>query len=277
MIELGRYNELKILRETSVGLFLGDKEGNDVLLPNKYCPKKFEIGDIIEVFVYRDFAERIVATNLKPKLTLFEFALLKVMDVSPIGAFLDWGLEKELFVPFREQRMKMEEGRWYIVYLDLDEETDRLFGTNKIEKRLDNTELEVVEGEEVEILIYNKSDLGYTVIVNNIHKGLIYANEVFQELNIGDRMPAFVKKIREENKLDITLYKLGYKESIEPNTEEIYNILVQNKGYLAITDKSGPEEIYKHFGISKKAFKKALGALYKQHKVVIEEEGIRVV
>lgn len=278
MIQVGRYNDLKILRDTSVGLYLGDEEGEeDVLLPNKYCPADFEIGEILHVFVYRDYDERKVATTLEPYILMHEFSMLEVKDVSDIGAFLDWGLEKELLVPFKEQKQRLEPGKWVIVYLDLDEQTDRLYATAKAESRIQNQNLTVKEGDEVEIIIYQKTDLGYTVIVNNQHKGLIYKNEVFEKLNVGDKMDAFVKKIREENKLDISLQPIGYEKYNDANCQLIFDALQKNKGLVPITDKSSPEEIYKMFKISKKAYKKAVGQLYKERKITITEEGIKLV
>ncbi|EKD26086.1 MAG: hypothetical protein ACD_79C01375G0001, partial [uncultured bacterium] len=277
MIEVGKYNRLKILRETSVGLFLGDDSGEDVLLPNKYCPKSFMLNDEIDVFVYRDHEERKVATNLTPKIKLNEFALLKVTAVTDVGAFLDWGMEKELFVPFAEQSPKMEEGRRYIVYLNLDEKTDRLYASNKIEKYLQNDNLSIEEKEEVEILVMKKTDLGFSVIVNNLHKGLIYDTEIFTKIYIGDKLKGFVKKIREDNKIDISLQAIGYKNFIEPNSDLIYQALLKNNGFLKVTDKSSPEEIYAQFGISKKVFKKAVGALFKQQKIEIEPNGIKLI
>jgi hypothetical protein len=276
LIEIGQYNELKILRETSVGLFLGDEEGEDVLLPNKYVPENYELDDIIRVFVYLDYDERKVATTLTPYIHMNEFALLEVVAVAEVGAFLDWGLEKNLMVPFKEQRQKMEVGRWYVVYMTLDEETHRLYASNRIEKRLRNEELTIEEGDKVDLLIYQKTDLGYSVAVNNQHKGLVFNNEVFTDLNIGDKMKGFIKKIREENKLDISLQPIGYHNFNSKNSEDIYNTLVENGGYLAVTDKSAPDEIYDLFGISKKAFKKAVGDLYKQRKITIETDGIRI-
>lgn len=278
MINIGRYNDLTILRETSVGLYLGDQEGEeDVLLPNKYVPENFEIGDNIEVFVYRDFEERKVATDITPKILLREFALLKAVSVSDVGAFMDWGLEKDLMVPFREQREKMIEGRWYIVYLDIDEKTDRLFASNKIERFLQNDILRVEQGDEVEVMVIQKTDLGYSVIVDNVHKGLIYANEVFKELRVGDKFNAFVKKIREENKIDISIQPIGYEKFNDVNAELVFKRLTDNGGFLPINDKSSPDDIYSRFGISKKAFKKAIGGLYRDRKITIEEDGIKLV
>lgn len=276
MIEIGQYNELAILRETSVGLFLGDESGEDVLLPNKYRPEKFEIGDKIEVFVYRDHEERKVATNLEPKILLNDFALLKVTAVTEVGAFMDWGLEKELMVPFNEQRQKMEEGRWYLVYMMLDKKTDRLFASNKIDKFLQNEVLTVKEGDAVDLVVMQKTDLGFSVIIDNVHKGLIYENEIFKKLNVGDKLSGFVKKIREDNKVDVSLHPIGYENFNDTNSELIFNKLIDNKGFLAVTDQSSPEDIYAQFGISKKAFKKAVGSLFKQRKITLEKTGIRL-
>ena len=274
MIEIGKRQDLKILRETSVGLFLGDGAEEDVLLPNKYCPENFEIGDSLNVFVYRDFEERKVATNLIPKINLHEFAFLKASAVEPVGAFLDWGLEKELFVPFKKQREKMDVGRSYMVYLDLDTKTDRLFATSKVEKYLQNEELSVAEGDEVDLVIYRKTDLGYVVIVNHKHNGLVFQNEVFKKINIGDTVKGYIKKIGAENQLDISLAPIGYQNYNDPNCETIHKALTKNNGFLKMTDKSSPEEIYDMFGMSKKAFKKAIGALYKDRRISIGEEGI---
>ena len=276
MIDIGVYNELTILRSTSVGLYLGDEQGEDVLLPNKYCPEEYEVGDKIDVFVYLDYAERKVATNIDPKIKLHEFALLKTTSVENVGAFMDWGLEKELMVPFKEQRQNMEEGRWYVVYLDIDEKTDRLYATNKIEKRLQNENLTVEQGDEVDLLVYTKSDLGYSLIINNKHKGLVFDNEVFRELNIGDKLKGYVKEIREDNKIDISLSPVGYANYNDVNVNTILDKLHQNDGFIGINDKSSPHEIYDEFGISKKAFKKAVGALYKNRDISIEAKGIRL-
>jgi len=278
LIPIGQHQDLTILRHTTVGLFLGDEEGDeDVLLPNKYCPENFEIGDKINVFVYRDHEERIIATNLKPKILLHQFALLRVTSVSNIGAFMDWGLEKGLLVPFREQRQKMEEGRWYIVYLDLDKKTDRLYATNKIEKRLKNDPLTVIEGEAVDLIVMKKTDLGFSVIVNQLHEGLIFDSDIFTKLNIGDKIKGYVKLIRDDNKIDISLQPIGFENFNDPNCELILNKLKAQKGFLPITDKSTPEEIHSKFGISKKAYKKAIGTLYKQRKIILQPDGIKLV
>ncbi len=277
MIEIGKYSKLKILRWTSVGLYLGDESGEDVLLPSKYCPKKFNIDDIIEVFVYLDHEQRKVATNITPKIFLNEFALLQVSAVTDVGAFMDWGMEKELLVPFREQNMVMEEGRWYIVYMDLDTKTNRLYATNKIEKLLQNDVLTVKEGDDVQIIVFQKTDLGYSVIVNSKHKGLIYDNEIFRPVKIGDKLKGVVTKIREENKIDISINPVGYENSMDLNCDIVLYKLSQNNGFLSVTDKTPPEEIYAQMGMSKKTYKKVLGALYKQRKIEILPDGIILV
>jgi predicted RNA-binding protein (virulence factor B family) len=276
MIEIGHYNNLEILRETTVGLFLGDEDGEDVLLPNKYVPEEYEIGDMLEVFVYLDYDERKVATNLTPLIHLHEFALLEAAIVDDVGAFMDWGLEKQLLVPYKEQRQKLQEGRWYIIYLDIDKKTNRLYGSNKIEKRLDNEELTVGRGEEVEIIVYRETPIGYSVIVNHMHKGLIYKNEVNKELRIGEKRQAYVKMIRDDNKLDISITPIGYQNVNSSNSSLIFTALKSNDGYLEINDKSSPDQIKALFGLSKKAFKKAVGELYRERKIILEEKGIRL-
>ncbi|MCF6214488.1 MAG: S1-like domain-containing RNA-binding protein [Flavobacteriaceae bacterium] len=277
MIEIGKYNALEIIRESSVGLYLGDKEGEEVLLPNKYCPENFKIYETLNVFVYRDFANRKVAVTLTPKILLHEFAFLQVKDVATVGAFMDWGMEKDLMVPFGEQRQRMEVGRWYIVYLDIDAKTDRLYASNKIEQRLQNDNLAVAEGDKVEVMVMHKSDIGFSVIVNNIHKGLIFENEIFTDLNIGDKLTGYIKKIREDNKLDISLQPIGYLKFNDDNAKIIYEALLESEGgFIAVTDKSAPDEINFRFGMSKKAFKKAIGALYKDRKISMDATGIKL-
>ena len=274
-MDIGIHHTLNILRETSVGLFLGDDD-YEVLLPNKYCPDEFEIDDELRVFVYLDYAERLIATTLEPKILLNEFALLQVSMVTEVGAFLDWGLEKNLLVPFREQRERMVEGRWYVVRMMNDEKTDRLYATNKVDKHLQNEALTIDEGEEVQILILKKTDLGYSVIIDHLHSGLVYQNEIFKEIKIGDQMKGYVKRIREDNKVDISLQPLGFDNYKDVNTKNIVMKLLENDGFLKLNDKSSPDDINFHFGISKKAFKKSIGGLYKERKISFENNGIKL-
>ena len=277
MIEQGKHIKLKVAKRATFGLYLADESGEEVLLPNKYCSDEMTPGDTIEVFVYKDSEGKKVATTLTPKIFFNEFALLKVNAVTGVGAFLDWGLEKELMVPFREQKQKLEMGRWYIVYLDLDKKSDRLYASNRVERFLQNDQISVKEGDEVALVILQKTDLGYSVIINHAHKGLIFDNEIFQEIRVGDKLNAYVKKIRDDQKIDISIQPIGFRKFNDSNSELIYKTLMENDGFLAVTDKSSPDEIYTQFGISKKAFKKSLGALYKQKKVDIQPDGIKLI
>ncbi len=272
MIALGEYNTLEILRDTSVGLFLGDGE-NEILLPNKYVPKTYEIGDSLTVFCYLDHAERPVATNLEPDVLVNEFQLLKVVEVNEFGAFMDWGLEKHLLVPFREQRIKMVEGQWYVVFCYLDEKTNRLVASNKIDRFLSNENLTVNEGDEVELVVTRFTELGWEVIINHKHKGLVYGNEVFKKISIGDTTKGVVKRIRSDHKIDVSLQPLGAK-ILEPAANKIFETLMANGGYLGLHDKSSPEEIKDELQMSKKTFKKGIGTLYKARKIEIKEDGI---
>ncbi len=273
MIEIGQYNTLQILRDTSVGLYLGDDQ-YDILLPNKYVPKYFEIGNSLTVFVYLDHEERPVATTLKPYVTVNDFAFLEVNYINEFGAFLNWGLEKDLFVPFREQAFKMQEGKRYFVYVYLDETTNRLVASSKTNQFLSNDELTVTINEEVQIIIGNRSDLGYNVVINGIHLGLIYYNTLASDnLRPGDKMTGYVKNIRPDNKIDIVLEKLGY-EKIEPNAQLIISKLKTSDGFLGLHDKSDSEDIQAILGMSKKTFKKAIGLLYKEKIITIASDGI---
>jgi hypothetical protein len=273
MIELGNYNTLEILRDTSVGLFLGDEEGNDVLLPNKYVPKMYEIGDMLTVFCYLDYDERPIVTSLTPLIIRNTFQLLKVVEVNNIGAFLDWGLEKHLLVPFSEQRIKMQEGQWYVVYCYLDEKSFRLVASNKLDKFLNNEELGIAINDEVNLIVTRQNDLGWDVIINNKHKGLVYQNEVFKKISVGDNIKGFIKNIRPDHKIDVSLQAIGY-VSVEPAANIIYQILKKEGGYLNLHDKSSPEEISSRLQMSKKIFKKSLGTLYKDRKITIKPDGI---
>ncbi len=275
MIEIGQYNTLKIVRDTSVGLYLTD--GNeDILLPNKYVPRSFEMGDELAVFVYLDHEERLTATTLKPYITLNDFAYLRVNYLNKFGAFMDWGLEKDLFVPFKEQARPMEKGKRYLIYMYLDDKSKRLVGSSRISRFLDNENLTVETGEEVDLIVSHITDMGINVIINGQHKGLLYKDEVYEDLRTGDRVKGFIKTIRPDNKIDVTLQKAGF-EGIEPNAEKILEELRESRGFLRLNDDSHPEDIKTVLKMSKKAFKKAIGTLYKQKLIEIKEEGIYLV
>ncbi len=277
MIELGQYNTLRVARDTPVGIFLEDDEENDVLLHGKFIPEGgLKEGDEIEVFIYKDNEGRDIATTQTPKITVEEFALLEVTSIDKYGAFVDIGLDKELLVPFMEQAYKMEVGKSYLVFMYVDGLSDRLAGSTKLEQFLDNEEIELEDGAEVDVIFWKQTDLGYKVIVNDEHVGLVYANELFSKPQAGTRTIGYVRKVREDNKLDIRLQKDGY-EQIEPNAQKILELLQKEDGFVPLTDKSSPEDIKRWLGISKKMFKKSIGNLYKQKLILLEVEGIRLV
>jgi hypothetical protein len=282
MIEIGKYNTLTILRETKVGLFLGnpkeDPEGiNDILLPNKYVPNKFEIGEELIVFVYLDHEERPVATTLVPYVFLNEFALLRVNYVNQVGAFMDWGMEKDILVPFKEQARPMEKGKRYLVFLYMDEKTNRLVASSKTNQFLDNENITVSKNEEVDLIISHITDIGINVIINQLHKGLIYKDEVYDDtIRTGDKLKGYIKTIRPDGKIDVSLQIQGF-ENIEPNSEIILNELRASRGFLRLNDNSNPEDIKTVLKMSKKTFKKAIGMLYKEKLIDIKDDGIYLI
>lgn len=275
MLKLGEHQDLEILRDTDPGLFLGNEAGDEVLLPNKYRPDDFEIGDTLTVFVYLDYDERPVATTLQPYLTLHTFGYLHCADVNEYGAFMDWGVQKQLFVPFNEQARPMKVGNWYIVYLYLDDKTNRLVGSSKTNKFLSNDELSVERFEKVDILVTHLTEKGANAIVNGKHHGLIYEEDIFEDIRTGDKIKAYVKKIRNDHKIDLVLQPPGYR-SIEPNANYVLDELKAAGGFLPLHDKSDPATIKNELGLSKKSFKKAIGSLYKDKQIVIKEDGIEL-
>ena len=275
MIELGKYNTLTVVKAVDFGVYLDGEERGEILLPNEYVPQNCFPGDELRVFIYFDSEDRIIATTEKPHIAVGEFAVMKVVATAPVGAFLDWGLRKDLLVPFREQRERMSEGRSYLVYAYVDDETDRIVATEKVEKYLGKTPADYEPGQAVDILIARPSDLGFSVIVNNAHWGVIYRNEIFQAVRPGLKTKAYIKEIRPDGKIDLVLQKGGY-EQVDPLTRQILEKIKDNGGVLDISDKTPPEVIYNIFGCSKKNYKKALGALYKQGVIEIGENEIRL-
>ncbi|MBI9063047.1 MAG: GntR family transcriptional regulator [Marinilabiliaceae bacterium] len=277
MVQIGKYNTLKVVKEVEFGLYLdGGEEHGEILLPIRYVPEETKVDDELEVFIYLDSEDRIIATTEKPFATVGEFAFLQVNAVTQIGAFLDWGLMKDLLVPFREQKMKMQEGKYYPVYIYLDDESQRIVATAKLEPVLDNVIPDYTVGQEVEMFVVERTELGYKVVINNLHSGLIYHNEMFRDVRIGDRCPGFIKKVREDDKIDANLHKQGF-EKMDDLSTKVLDLLKTRGGFLAVSDKSPAELIYQVFGMSKKNFKKAIGSLYKQRIITIEKEGIRIV
>jgi len=276
MIQIGKTNNLTILRQTPPGMFLGNDESEVVLLPNKYIEPQFKVGDQIDVFIYNDSEDRIIATRLKPYIEVNHFAFLNVSEVSRFGAFLDWGLEKDLFVPFKEQKQKMMEGQSYVVFVYVDELTNRIVASSKVNKFISNEKLEVSQGDEVDLIVYNETDLGYTCIINGLHKGLIYHNDVFTDLAVGDVTVGYIKLIREGNLIDLSLQKVGFKHVLS-STEKILEYLISHDGFLELTDKSSPDLIERRFDMSKATFKKSIGILYRQRKITIHADGVHLV
>ncbi len=276
MTNVGKLNELQIIREVDFGLYLDGQNLGDILLPRRYAPKDYKLDDFITVFVYTDSEDRLISTTETPFGMVDDIVLLKVVGLSHAGAFLDWGLPKDLLVPFTEQNKKMKRGHNYVVKIFLDEKTDRVAASSKLEKFLSTDfpdELEI--GQEVDLLISDESDLGFTAVINDLYLGMIYKNEIYEPLRVGNIKKGFVKKIRDDGKIDLTLYKAGY-ERITNLSDEIIEKLKEQNGFIAVTDKSSPELIYKLFGASKKTYKKAIGSLYKERKINLEKDGIRL-
>lgn len=266
---------MKINRAVDFGVYLDGGEEGEILMPKKYIPEGAKIGDVVEAFVYMDSEDRPVATTEKPLVKVGEFGALKVVEVNELGAFADWGVLKDLLIPYAEQRENLEEGQSVVVYVYLDKVSRRIVGSAKVEKFLDTYALDVEEGDEVDLMIFGKTPMGYKAIVNGLHTGVLYKNEVFKPLRIGDQMKGFIKKIREDEKIDLSLSKIGFEQAKDLSSIIIAK-LKENGGFLRVTDKSNPEVIYQLFGESKKTFKKAVGNLYKQRLIDIEEEGLRL-
>ena len=273
MIRPGHYNRLTVDRMKEAGAFLNDgKQG--LLLPKRFVPKGTRVGDELTVFVYHDSDDRLIATTQQPKAVVGDIALLKVVGNSPHGAFLDWGLMKDLFVPKSKQISPMRLGGEYLVQLYIDEQTGRIAASQYLEHLLSNEELTVKEKEVVQLIVYRKTDLGYVMIINNKHIGLLHFNEVFRELEVGDQLEGYIKTIRPDQKIDLTLGKPGY-QRVEDESSKILRLLQEHNGYLPYHDKSDPDEIYSFFGMSKKAFKMAVGKLYKQRKIELTQTGMK--
>jgi len=277
MVEIGKYNTLRVVKEVDFGIYLdGGEEYGEILMPSRYVPEDVKPDDELEVFIYNDSEDRVIATTEKPYAAVGEFKFLKVKAVNRFGAFLDWGLPKDLLVPFREQKAKMVEGGTYLVYVYLDDETDRIVASAKVDKFLDNKIPEYEEGEEVNLLVAEKTDLGYKVIIEGLHWGMIYENEIFTPVETGQYLKGYIKKVRDDDKIDVSLQKEGY-DQVDGISKNILDKLKEAGGFLAVSDKSPADMIYHMFGISKKNFKKAIGALYKKKLIKLSKEGIKLI
>ena len=274
-MQIGKINNLVIARSTEQGFYLkaADGDGKEVLLPNRYITADMTIGDAIDVFVYNDSEDRPVATTEQPRAQVGEFAQMRVKAVNSVGAFLDWGLAKDLLVPFREQKKRMVVGRWYIVYVYLDHESNRIVASAKLDKFLDNVIPDYKPLQQVDILVAQRTDLGFKVVVDNLFWGMIYHGEIFHDVNIGERYRAFVKTVRPDGKIDL---RLGDRElkRVKSLADVILEYLAANGGSMRITDSSSPEMIRAVFSCSKKDFKKTLGFLYKAKKIIITPQEV---
>jgi predicted RNA-binding protein (virulence factor B family) len=275
MLEIGKYNELTVVKEVPFGIYL-DTDKGEILMPLKYVPPGTQAGDKLTCFVYKDSEDRLIATTQKPQGTVGEFTCLKVKEVGEAGAFMDWGLLKDLLVPYQEQHKKMEVGKKYVVRICLDSRTERIIGVTKLGSFLSKDISELKEGQKVDLLIYEFTDLGVMAIINNKYRGMLYKNEVFKKLEIGDKVQGYIKKLRDEDqKIDLSLQKQGYGE-VEESKDIVMNKLIENNGQLPFSDNSSPEEIKDFFQISKKSFKKIIGSLYKEGKIDLTDTGIRL-
>ncbi len=276
MVEIGKTNKCKVVKIVDFGVYLDGEDWGEILMPKRYVPEGCKVDDTVEVFIYLDSEDRPVATTEKPYVEVGEFAMLKVVATTKIGAFLDWGLQKDLLVPFREQKQNMEEGKSYMVYVYYDFDSDRIAASAKIDKYLDNLPAEYKEGEKVKLKIVNQTDLGYKAIINDLHWGMLYKNEVFSSIKPGQEIEGYIKKIREDEKIDLSLQQAGH-DKIYDLSDIILLKLRDNNGVLNISDKSPAEDIYSMFGVSKKNFKKAVGNLYKKRLIKISDNRIEFI
>lgn len=278
MLQLGKHNILTVLREVDFGMYLDAGEVGDVLLPRKYIPEGLKIGDEIEVFLYLDAEERLVATTETPLVEVGQMAFLEVSWVNEFGAFLNWGLTKDLFCPFKEQKMKMQQGRKYLVYCYIDPITYRIVASAKIEKFLSKEMPPYHSGEEVDILIQQKTDLGFKAVVEGRFSGLIFDNEIFQPIHAGDHLKAYVKQVREDGKIDLKLQQFFGRKHVTGFSDQLLEHLKAcPNGFCPLHDKSEADDIYNTFGVSKKTFKRAVGDLYKKHLITLLPNGIRLI
>lgn len=275
MVKMGEYNVMKVIRERSMGLFLDD--GNEgILLPRRFVPEGAKMDDELKVFLYFDGDERPIATTQQPYGVLGDIVKLKVVSVTQQGAFLDWGLMKDLFIPKSQMISYMVPHGEYLVKIIMDERTGRLAATEKLEHYLSNENLTIREKDMVDLIVYRRTNIGYEVIINNVHKGILHNNEVYRDISIGDRFKGFIKNILPENKIDVAAGKPGYAR-VEDESEKVLRLLNENDGYLPYHEKSSPEEIYSFFGMSKKTFKMVTGNLYRQHKIIFTKTGIQLI
>lgn len=276
MIEIGKSAELEVVREVDFGVYLDGGPLGEILLPNNSVPDGCRPGALVDVFIYLDSEDRLIATTQKPYVEVGEFALLRTLAVEQVGAFMDWGLSKDLLVPFREQKQKLVAGRSYVVRAYLDEKSGRIAGSTRLDRFLNAGKPDYKGGEEVDLLIARQTDMGFMAIVDGACWGLLYRNEVFRRLDVGLRITGYVRQVRGDGKIDLVLEKPGYGK-VEGMAGEVLESLNGHEGFLPLTSKSAPDDIYRELGMSKKNFKMAVGALYRKRLITIDEDGIRLV
>lgn len=276
MLEIGKTNNLRIVKEVDFGLYLDGGESGEILIPTRYVPKNAKVDEYLDVFIYHDSEDRLIATTETPLAQVDQFAYLKVKQLTQVGAFLEWGLMKDLLVPFREQKYEMFNNTSYLVRVYLDKVSKRIAATTKLDRYIDNVPYDYEEGQEVDLIIWEKTDLGYKVIINEEHTGLLYANEIFTPIHVGMKTKGFIKRLREDEKIDVSLQKQGFVH-VDETSQMILEKLKTRGGFIEANDNTSPESIKHMFGISKKVFKKAIGSLYKERLITIEDRGIRLV
>lgn len=276
MLEIGKTNNLRIVKEVDFGLYLDGGESGEILIPTRYVPKNAKVDEYLNVFIYHDSEDRLIATTETPLAQVDQFAYLKVKQLTQVGAFLEWGLMKDLLVPFREQKYEMFNNTSYLVRVYLDKVSKRIAATTKLDRYIDNVPYDYEEGQEVDLIIWEKTDLGYKVIINEEHTGLLYANEIFTPVHVGMKVKGFIKRLREDEKIDVSLQKQGFVH-VDETSQMILEKLKTRGGFIEANDNTSPESIKHMFGISKKVFKKAIGSLYKERLITIEDRGIRLV
>lgn len=276
MVEIGKTSKLEIIKQVDFGMYLNAHELGQVLLPNKFVPKNADIGDLIDVFLYLDSEDKVIATTQRPFAQVGQFAYLKAIATGRFGAFLDWGLDKDLLLPFGEQHKAVEEGRSYLVYVYINKADERIVASAKLDKFLDQTKADYKEKEAVDLVIAGITDLGYKAIINNRHWGVIYKNEVFKKLKFGQKINGYIKQVRSDGKIDLQL-QMGTKDELDQFSQLIMKKLHKASGFLPLTDKTHSDIIYAELGMSKKAFKKSIGGLFKQGKLSIDNDGLRLI
>ncbi len=276
MATIGRRNILEVVKIVDFGVYLDGDQLDEILLPKRYVPKDCQVGDQVDVFIYLDSEDKLIATTLNPKAMVGEVAKLKVVAVSPVGAFLDWGLPKDLLVPFGEQHEKMEEGRSYNVFVYQHQDTHRIAASSKLNRYVGKKEHDYKRGDQVELFVTERTDIGYSAVIDNLFWGVLFESDLYRPLRRGQKIGGYIKRVREDGKIDLSLQKVGY-EKVDDLSRRVMNVLRAEGGFLALSDKSPAQAIHDKFGVSKNAYKMTIGALYKQRKITIDREGIKLV